>query len=71
MPWGAKRTTRGPKHHDLLRSEFEATRQSYVTALDTHAADAAERHAHVNDRLATLEREEASLQALRDEIAAA
>ena len=55
----------------MISGEFDDTRQAYLEAVDNHAADAADRHAHVVSRLSVLEQEAAELQALRDRIAAA
>ena len=70
MPFG-RGGLKAPKHVDTLASEFDATQAAYADKLSNHAADAADRHAHVNTRLAALESEASRLQELRDRIAAA
>ena len=72
MPFGrGAKINRAPKHVTVISGEFDDTRQAYLEAVDNHAADAADRHAHVVSRLSVLEQEAAELQALRDRIAAA
>jgi hypothetical protein len=74
MPFGRSSksaSSAGPKHVDTLTTEFEETHAKYVESLNVHAAETADRRAHVTNRLATLEAEAAKLQDLHERINAA
>lgn len=53
-----------------LHADFQATVDAFNSEVDAHAQRAADRHDVVKARRAALEAEDASLQQLRDRIAA-
>jgi hypothetical protein len=69
MPFGRGAVAKGPKHVDQLSREFEDTQTAFYDAIAVHEAEAAERHDHVNARLAALEDEAKKLDDLRNRIA--